>query len=442
MTPLGVWLAAVPGLPAKAAQRAYALFERHNIDTAFLDFLISDTGSLILGEYLRLGEYEKRPLLAAPAAVAKAVAPPAGAAVDSASSTQAGADAQAAGRRQRISAADRAQGFYFAHREQPASATACPAVGKGRKGVEEKGSSRSGGAKGSQGVAVPAAATAATAAVKAQAEAHRGPSKPLAQQPPQRPAPAQHSPSLTPKPTSVASSAASMVGGGGYYGGVAAAASASTAAPTALSAPAAPTFQERVLGTLKSYSKEKGYGFLVCSIVAQDVYLRNEDRPADGHCELGRPVSFILAHSAKGQSQARDVEWGELGGDGEGAALGRIYHGVVKSVGEKCGFLVCKEVSTAFNGDVYVPKAHLPAHRPERGELVTFRLSVTSKGQPQARDINWYPDGRSAGPSKAVLCFSASPAASGEEDGEESVIEDLESPKEPGSQPALAARRW
>lgn len=67
------------------------------------------------------------------------------------------------------------------------------------------------------------------------------------------------------------------------------------------------------MGTLKSYSKMQGYGFITSEDIADqqssDVYLDRGQLPPDGRWQLGKAVEFAISYNHKGQPQARDVNW-------------------------------------------------------------------------------------------------------------------------------------
>lgn len=70
---------------------------------------------------------------------------------------------------------------------------------------------------------------------------------------------------------------------------------------------------ERFLGQLKSYATSRGYGFLTSDEMARrhmcDVYLDRSQLPASGRWRIGQVVEFAVSHNARGQPQARSVEW-------------------------------------------------------------------------------------------------------------------------------------
>lgn len=76
------------------------------------------------------------------------------------------------------------------------------------------------------------------------------------------------------------------------------------------------------------------------------------------------------------------------------------------------GFISCQEVTNAFGRDVYLDKSQLPPTPPgwKLGQNLEFSVSTNSKGQPQARGLNWDPipviplhDPRQAPPQQAEI---------------------------------------
>eukprot|EP00927_Polykrikos_kofoidii_P061525 TRINITY_DN56363_c0_g1_i1.p1 TRINITY_DN56363_c0_g1~~TRINITY_DN56363_c0_g1_i1.p1 ORF type:complete len:569 (-),score=97.58 TRINITY_DN56363_c0_g1_i1:152-1858(-) len=174
--------------------------------------------------------------------------------------------------------------------------------------------------------------------------------------------------------------------------------------------------QDLFVGTLKSFSDEKGYGFLHCESLGQDVFLRLAERPFDGLVEIGRSARFVLTRDVRGRPQARDVVWGAWPPATDDEAIAprgdihrqphltrvlsanidslddRRYCGRIKTVGERYGFIRCSEAEKEFGRDVFVPRSLLPAEYSDelmRSLPVYFRLSINTKGQPQARDIEF-----------------------------------------------------
>lgn len=66
------------------------------------------------------------------------------------------------------------------------------------------------------------------------------------------------------------------------------------------------------MGTLKSFSKMQGYGFISCEDLSEtqhtsDVYLDRSQIP--GRWQLGQAVEFEVSYNHRGQPQARNVNW-------------------------------------------------------------------------------------------------------------------------------------
>jgi len=75
--------------------------------------------------------------------------------------------------------------------------------------------------------------------------------------------------------------------------------------------------RKRHMGTLKSYSKMQGYGFITSEDINEqnscDVYLDRGQLPADGSpWQFGQAVEFDVTYNHRGQPQARNVNWNPL----------------------------------------------------------------------------------------------------------------------------------
>lgn len=165
--------------------------------------------------------------------------------------------------------------------------------------------------------------------------------------------------------------------------------------------PQGATAAEWATGMVKSYNVETGYGFLWCAKIKCDVFLGRSELPAEGSVEPGRKLRFALTYDSKGRPQAKCVSW--LPSSPRSAPQPtptgqRRYLGYLKSVGGDYGFLACEEVRSEYGRDVYVARSQLPANWKLQMQAA-FHLALSSRGQPQARDIQWDP--RAAGDSEA-----------------------------------------
>lgn len=74
----------------------------------------------------------------------------------------------------------------------------------------------------------------------------------------------------------------------------------------------APRRPRRYIGTLKSYSRAQGYGFITCNALHQahsrDVYL-DKGQMTEGGWRIGQVIEFEIVQNAKGQPQARRINW-------------------------------------------------------------------------------------------------------------------------------------
>jgi len=218
-------------------------------------------------------------------------------------------------------------------------------------------------------------------------------------------------------------------------------------------------FQPYYVGTLKSFSNQKGYGFLSCDEVYEkcgsDVFIHQKLVPVPW--QLGTPVEFAVVLNAAGKPQASDVKWlpvlpkprlpvsptanifspngpngiapqpshtNQTPQTGYGAPQAHLapvtsvttapaegtsareqailadqlaadrsdrrYIGTLKSfsTAKGYGFFACPE----FQRDVYLEKSLLPQQtRWELHQTVEFSVNFNTRGQPQARDVNWAP---------------------------------------------------
>lgn len=148
---------------------------------------------------------------------------------------------------------------------------------------------------------------------------------------------------------------------------------------------------QRLTGVLKSFSCETNYGFVRCSGIVQDVFLRGCDLPSDCQPDIGRQLSCIIVKDSQGRPQARDIRW-EVPArapkvptcTGIVESEGHRFQGKIKSTGSEYGFIDCPEASRVYGRDVYFSMAQLPLGS-EVGQLVSFDMLL----QPQAKRIMW-----------------------------------------------------
>mmetsp|Transcript_93159 Transcript_93159/g.268083 ORF Transcript_93159/g.268083 Transcript_93159/m.268083 type:complete len:510 (-) Transcript_93159:225-1754(-) len=205
------------------------------------------------------------------------------------------------------------------------------------------------------------------------------------------------------------------------------------------------------VGRLKSYNTRSGYGFLQCpqakAVWGSDVFIHKN--LVEARWSLGQPVEFAVQASSRGQPQAYDVMWlpnlpvlrrpekpsmvsGAIAGGVPtavlaastgvaslagaaavnttfaGAAVGALgksrveappkprhqrYLGFLKSVhpAQGFGFIDCEELYQEHKRDVYFDKSQLPQAGYRLGMSLEFTCCLNSRGQPQARTIDWDP---------------------------------------------------
>lgn len=182
----------------------------------------------------------------------------------------------------------------------------------------------------------------------------------------------------------------------------------------------------RQFGALKSFNLGTGYGFLHCSDLRQDIYLRKEDLP-DGHIpEIGRQATFVRSWDARGRAQARDVKWlpaplstKSLEEEASPSqSCSKRYTGCLKSMGDEYGFIDSEEARKEFGRDVFLAKGQLPAAQWDASLVVEFAIALNSKGMPQARNVHFVDQGSTSG----CLDIESSDRSDALSDDEESRI--------------------
>lgn len=145
---------------------------------------------------------------------------------------------------------------------------------------------------------------------------------------------------------------------------------------------------ERHIGTVKSYSKDTGYGFIRCPELG-DVYLRDAElQPGVTRPEVGQPIQFSVVFNSRGQPQAREVIWHKVDQPQEFDAL-RRFEGCLKSSGDDYGFLECAEARELFQRDVYISNDLLPVAGCSLRQPLSFGIVLNARNQPQARNVVW-----------------------------------------------------
>jgi len=140
---------------------------------------------------------------------------------------------------------------------------------------------------------------------------------------------------------------------------------------------------QRFLGNIKSYVKNKGYGFIACPETmdefGQDVFLH---RAEVGNFDVGSEVSFVVKMNDKTQQpRAYDLQDVSLQ-DHE------RFVGIVKSFVESkgYGFISCPETMDEFGQDVFLLRSEVGNF--DVGSEVSFLVKMNDKTQqPQAYDL-------------------------------------------------------
>lgn len=160
--------------------------------------------------------------------------------------------------------------------------------------------------------------------------------------------------------------------------------------------------EKRYMGRIKAFNVANGYGFIHCDEIMMshgcDVFL---NQAVEGSCVVGGTVSFSVVFNKNGKAQARDTVLEAMPVRKAGAepaavsspeALNKVHTGRVKSfnAARGFGFLTCKELQNSFGGrDIFISKMEVPSGHLQLGQELLFRLAVDSKGQPQAKNINF-----------------------------------------------------
>jgi len=396
---LDEWLDSVPGLGIEALRQAKHAFWLYNVDTDLLDFLVSEDGTKILKRYQR-GPADSADCVASACDAGSQIVETSDNQLSSgakepersdasgdvahiaeapAADASAHVEKSTAGRRQRISAVERrSEAHYFQQKptrtagrgsqgyKQGASDGATHAA-QGASGKHDSSGSKSKASDGARKQSPHqeqhgAVTVAATTPTRSSCLGQWSPIEMQTLQSPEKSQPLSYTPDS------------------GYN------ATGKDAEPAAW-----------LTGALKSFSDEKGYGFLKCDGVFKDIFVRRSDMPSDDSIEIGRAARFRVEYNDKEQPQARECSWDTANFIQSGVSVplvpsrhvsDRRFSGVIKSVGDKCAFIDSPEVRREFGDDrdIYVPLAQLPASaRPQL--KVSFVLASSARGQPQARDV-------------------------------------------------------
>lgn len=132
-------------------------------------------------------------------------------------------------------------------------------------------------------------------------------------------------------------------------------------------------------GTIKSWTKGKGFGFIVVNGFPMDIYFKSEDEMVKG-----QEVAFVLKWSADGKPQASEIAVALQGGED--------VVGAVKSFNPQKNFGFIK--IPGYPKDVYFKAGDLPQELQDSlaaggdptGAQVQFVVKLTKDGKPQMQD--------------------------------------------------------
>jgi len=134
----------------------------------------------------------------------------------------------------------------------------------------------------------------------------------------------------------------------------------------------------RYIGDVKKLGAKHAFGFVSCASASQlsrfggDVFLPNDEV---GTLQVGDKVSFTALVNENGQVEARDIK-----------VVGARFTGVVKHIDVGYGFIACPEAFRLFGRDVFLARQQL--NEVQVGDLVSFSIDITDKGQPKARGLS------------------------------------------------------
>lgn len=164
------------------------------------------------------------------------------------------------------------------------------------------------------------------------------------------------------------------------------------------------------VGKLKSFNPRTGFGFLECtstySIFQADVYIHKSEVPVPWN--VGQTVEFAVQQNNRGQPQAYNVLWIPLAlapkdSPSSGSAVApevsaapskERFLGILKSYAPSrgYGFVTSEEIVRRHKCDVYLDRSQMPPSGGHRiGQICEFAVSHNTKGQPQARAVDWDP---------------------------------------------------
>jgi len=178
-----------------------------------------------------------------------------------------------------------------------------------------------------------------------------------------------------------------------------------------------PPAPRKFVGSIKSFAPPKGYGFIECKETYQqwqsDVYVHKNELSWLEKVKPGTVVQFTT-ELVKGSPQARDVQPFEPQNlvDPTKTFIGKIKK-FVPSKG--FGFVECDDSHRIFGCDIFLHKIQVEqAGNPQIGDLVSFTVGVSNKGQPQARNVAKFQPDKFAEDQDLTTSSADVPVSSGE----------------------------
>jgi len=152
-----------------------------------------------------------------------------------------------------------------------------------------------------------------------------------------------------------------------------------------------PSPQQVLLGTVKSFFEERGWGFITCEAAtrafAKDVFLTKQGLQGQD-VVAGSLVSFKIAMSPKGPTAA-EVSVLPQGSFGDAETQSRTFVANVKTFNEEkgWGFIAGQELFSIFGKDIFVHKRDLRGQAIGPGDEVQFSVEADKDSQPVAKNV-------------------------------------------------------
>lgn len=157
---------------------------------------------------------------------------------------------------------------------------------------------------------------------------------------------------------------------------------------------------ERVMGVVKSFNVEKGWGFIETQqLGGEDVFLLGKEMPGEPP-NVGDTVHFTVSMSSRG-AQAKDVTKVTMDGD---------MQGIVKcfNPAKGWGFITPTENNQEM-GDVFLHKSDLGELEVNSGDKLRFNVIINKHGNAQASNVRVHGGWGEANASPAKKSWRSSP---------------------------------